>query len=134
MKKIRCVRDSEDFLELSQSYVNDKEWLMFVRANSGELYLDAHAIRKLRKQLKRALIEIEGEKSEYKPGDSVYLAEGDDEGDDFCKSPSVYDINLSRPVKLIESLGSEEWKLEYETCSGDINTGFAYEKSFGRRA
>ena len=135
MKKICCEINDNDFIEVYRDgWVEDGYYAIDLYADSGRIILSPAKIRKLRKQLKRALKKIEGEKEEYKPGDSVYLADGDDEGDDLCKSPSVCDINLSMPVKLIEGLGSGEWKLEYEACSGEIYTGYAYEKSFGRRA
>ena len=133
MKKIRCDWNVNDFLQLKVIDGSDVIIAAKQNENKSRVRINPDKIRKLRKQLKRALLEIEGEKTEYKPGDSVYLVEGGGEGGDYDKSPSVCCINLSMPVKLIKKQESGRWMLEYETCSGCITTGFAYEKSFGRR-
>ena len=139
MKKIRCGFVNGDFLK--------------VRACSDFVYIDEHQsevktrialspdkIRKLRKQLKRALVKIEGvedkkaQDEEYKPGDRVYLLPWDNE----CPLSSVAarDIDFGRPVVLSElndSIGL--WSFEYTKLDGITqSTGFAYEKSFGPRA
>ena len=134
MKKIHCDFDGEDFLKISPFNSSDIFLDVNQEGKRSRIRIGADKIRKLRKQLKRVLVEIEGEEVDYKPGDSVYLAEGDDEGDDYCKSPSVSSINLSIPVKLTKRLGSGEWELIYTMENGDETVGFAYEKSFGRRA
>lgn len=141
MKKIYCEHVCSDYIQVNTGeYGGVKKCSIDIHSNVDRIILDADKIRELRKQLKRALLEIEGKpedsmrEAEYKPGDSVYLAEGDDEGGDYVKSPSVCCINLSMPVKLIKKQESGKWMLEYEMCSGGITTGYAYEKSFGCRA
>lgn len=60
MKKIRCDWVTEDFLKLK---VDDRsDVIVTVKQGEGisEVRLSPDKIRKLRKQLKRALIEIEG--------------------------------------------------------------------------
>lgn len=155
MKKIRCDVSSEDYLRVSvwgaRAHIDAKQG-----AYETEIALSPSKIRKLRKQLKRALIEIEGESSaekawkrcdcdicvepgkeqaeEYKPGDRVYLIEGHNEGDDWCTSPTVVDIDLSIPVELKDKLFDGKWGIKYTMLDGDTENGFAHEKSFGRRA
>ena len=63
MKKIYCDSNPRDFLVVSVSC-----GYAYIDAQAGgkitEIELSPNKIRKLRKQLKRALIEIEGEKAE----------------------------------------------------------------------
>ena len=63
MKKIYCSSSPDDFLVVSVSfgyaYIDTQQG-----DESAEIELSPTKIRKLRKQLKRALIEIEGEKKE----------------------------------------------------------------------
>ena len=60
MKKIRCDSNPSDFLVVSVScgyaYIDTQQG-----DESTEIQLSPEKIRKLRKQLKRALIKIEGE-------------------------------------------------------------------------
>ena len=60
MKKIRCDSNPSDFLEVSvycgYAYIDTQQG-----DESTEIKLSPEKIRKLRKQLKWALIEIEGE-------------------------------------------------------------------------
>lgn len=60
MKKIRCTRYDKDFLKLVPSSASNEEWFMVMNTETHDVCLDAHAIRKLRKQLKRVLMKIEG--------------------------------------------------------------------------
>ena len=64
MKKIRCSMDFNDYLA-----VDSDEQYAFITIQCGnrsaDIALSPSKIRKLRKQLKRALIEIEGSLSEY---------------------------------------------------------------------
>lgn len=59
MKKIRCSMDFNDYLD-----VDSDEQYAFITIQCGnrsaDIALSPSKIRKLRKQLKRALIEIEG--------------------------------------------------------------------------
>ena len=151
MKKIHCDVTVEDYIKVNP-YGDGAEIVIHEGSTGSTVFLSPVKIRKLRKQLKRALIEIEGEpkkadeselrarerdfrdeKIEYKPGDQVYLIEGNcslglDEG------PFVVDINLSYPVKLIKREGNGMWRVEYVVVNDSRCTGYAYEKSFGRRA
>ena len=153
MKKIRCDVMEEDYL-----YVNSDRKYAYLHSVQGsrntEIALSPAKIRKLRKQLKRALVEIEGEpkkadeselrargrdlhedeKIEYKPGDLVYLIEGNSEGKDWFTSPSAVDIDLAVPVELVTIKNGSRWILKYTTTCGEELIGYASEKSFGRRA
>lgn len=154
MKKIRCDMREDDFLRV----IFDDD-LAVIHARDGgettEIALSPDKIRKLRKQLKRALIEIEGEdkkadesefharerncredeKAEkYKPGDQVYLIHGHNEGHVYEETPSVVNIDLRIPVTLVRQSMIGDWILEYTMIDGQKTTGCAYEKSFGPRA
>lgn len=152
MKKIYCKYVPDDYLHVTMG--GDDVWVDIKQENTVATFaLSPDQIRKLRKQLKRALVKIEGESSEtkrcdcdicvepkkaqdeeYKPGDLVYLLPWDNE----CPLSSVAarDIDFGRPVVLSElndSIGL--WSFEYTKLDGITqSTGFAYEKSFGRRA
>ena len=139
MKKIRCDMMSDDYMRVTF----DDDYA-FIDTNQGsektEIALTPAKIRKLRKQLKRALIEIKGrdaekaQAEEYNPGDRVYLIEGHNEGDDWCTSPTVVGIDLSVPVELKDKRFDGKWVIEYTDIDGDTENGYAYGKSFGRRA
>ena len=138
MKKISCVLDGNDFVRVS-SVFSDTDSGTFLESNEGEkmvqIYLSPRKIRKLRKQLKKALIAIEGEGKEegWKSGDKVFLVHGCNEGDDYCTSPSVIGIDISKPVTLIEERNSRgEWELEYKDVNNKACIGYAYEKDFKR--
>ena len=139
MKKIYCKYVPDDYLHITIG--GDDVWVDIKQDNTVATFaLCPDQIRKLRKQLKRALVKIEGvepnkaQDEEYKPGDRVYLIEGNGEGKDWCTSPTVVDIDLSVPVELKEKLSAGKWVLKYKMIDGHENTGYAYEKSFGRRA
>ena len=61
MKKICCEINANDFIRVQGSgWAEEGYYSIDLRANSGRIILSPNKIRKLRKQLKRALIEIEG--------------------------------------------------------------------------
>ena len=156
MKKIRCNWVHNDYIkiELADDTHPVRDVIFRVESSDdGCVRLSTDKIRKLRKQLKRALVEIEGEpkeadegesnareeafrdeKIEYKPGDRVYLIHGNNEGPVCEESPSVVDIDLRIPVTLVRHLICGDWSLEYTMIDGDTTLGFSYEKYFGRRA
>lgn len=62
------------------------------------------------------------------------MIEGDGEGTNWATSPAVAYIDISKPVTLNHRSEKGKWSLTYTLLNGSDNTGFAYEKSFGRRA
>lgn len=65
MRKIRCKTNANDFIKVhGDGWVEEGECAIELHADSGKIILSPAKIRKLRKQLKRALIEIEGEQDE----------------------------------------------------------------------
>ena len=137
MKKIYCDLEGKDYI-----LINSGEWGRMCAASidistisSGRIVIGAGKIRKLRKQLKKALIAIEGEGKEegWKSGDKVFLVHGCTEGDDYCTSPSVIGIDISKTVTLIEERNSRgKWELEYKDVNNEACIGYAYEKDFKR--
>lgn len=67
MKKIYCEHVCSDYIQVkTDKYGGVKKCSIDIHSDVDRIILDAEKIRKLRKQLKRALIEIEG-----KPDDSM---------------------------------------------------------------
>ena len=67
MKKIRCDMNTKDFIKVQGGgWAEEGYCSIELRADTGRVILSPDKIRKLRKQLKRALIEIEG-----LPGESL---------------------------------------------------------------
>lgn len=62
MKKIRCATIEEDFLKVRTHLVDEGVVVVSVKCggNFDSIYLIPDDIRKLRKQLKKALVAIEG--------------------------------------------------------------------------
>lgn len=143
MKKIRCNWVHNDYIKIELADDTHPVRDVIIRVESSDegcVRLSPEKICKLRKQLKRALVEIEGEKckkaqaEEYKPGDRVYLLPWGNEC--HLSSIAAQDIDLGKPVVLSELNGDIGfWSFEYTKLDGITqSTGFAYEKSFGPRA
>ena len=143
MKKIRCDMVPSDWIKvgIARDTIDPEDIIIEVKSSEDVcIRLNPDKIRKLRKQLKRALNEIEGKpddsigKTEYNPGDSVYMIEGDGEGTNWSMSPTVTYIDISKPVTLNHRNEKGEWSLTYTLLDGSDNIGYAYEKSFGLQA
>ena len=62
MKKIHCENVYHDYIQVKVGeYAEEKKCSIDIHSNVDRIILDAKKIRKLRKQLKRALMKIEGE-------------------------------------------------------------------------
>lgn len=65
MKKIKCTLNPGDFIKVQGGgWAEEGYCSIELYADSGKVILSPDKIRKLRKQLKRALIEIEGVQDE----------------------------------------------------------------------
>lgn len=119
MKKIYCSSNPEDFLEVSVScgwaYIDTRQG-----DQSTEIALSPTKIRKLRKQLKRVLIDIEGEKKEddwFSAGKTVrvtnnFMGHGFLIGD----MVRIVDINEDGVAKAEYLDGRDYWFLRKNDC------------------
>ena len=134
MKKIYCDYSPNDSLRVS---TDETDAFIVIKAHGErcDIMLSPNKIRKLRKQLKKALLRIEGVKEKWKEGDKVFLIHGDGEGPDHSTSPSTHGIDLQHPVTLKHLEGGKRWVISYINTYGEnVGLGYASEHSFGKRA
>lgn len=121
MKKIKCSVNPEDFIKVQgDGWVEDGNFAIDLHADSGRVILSPSKIRKLRKQLKRALIEIEGEKKEddwFSAGKIVrvtnkFMGHGFPIGD----MVRIVDINEDGVAKAEYLDGRDYWFLRKNEC------------------
>ena len=66
MKKIKCALNPEDFIKVQGGRWAEEGYCSIdLRADSERVILSPDKIRKLRKQLKRALMKIEGDQDYF---------------------------------------------------------------------
>lgn len=139
MKKIYCDMNTADFLAVEPL----SDGIFIISTEEGkvvQINLSPTKIRKLRKQLKKALLQIEGndaksdeDRDEWKAGDKVFLIHGPDEGSVWKNSPTTDGMDMSKPVELLSKDEDNRWTLRYTDTEGEEVEGFASEHSFGDR-
>lgn len=121
MKKIRCALNPDEFIKVQGGgWEEEGYYSIELRADSGKVILSPDKIRKLRKQLKRALIEIEGEKKGddwFSAGKTVRVT-NNFMGHSFLIGDMVriVDINEGGVAKAEYLDGRDYWFLRKNEC------------------
>ena len=138
MKNIYCEMNRADFVRVSSVW-DDMDPGVSLDSKEGDkivqIFLSPEKIRKLRKQLKKALIAIEGtDQEEWQAGDQCFLVNGNGQGADINETPTATGIDLNEKVTLVEKAkyNPKRWAIEYYDRRAVKCNGFASEKDFKR--
>lgn len=106
MKKIRCEINNNDYIKVREDrWLEERYCAIDIHADSGRIILSPAKIRKLRKQLKQVLIEIERDniKENESCGCGQCVYDKKDKEDDW--------FSVGKKVKIVNRLSGHGFKI-----------------------